>query len=86
MNLKISHSDMTRFPLFVDVIHNQSKHIKTSSKHPQVKCGYNYNGINKNRKNMAFHDLANHGQNYLIIEPPFIKKGNSATLMKDKPS
>jgi hypothetical protein len=61
MDLKISHSDMARFPIFVDVIHNQSKHIKTSSGHPQIKCGCNYSGVNKNRKNMTFHGLADHG-------------------------
>jgi hypothetical protein len=34
---------------------------------------------------MAFHGLADHGWEYLIIEFPFTKKGNPATLMKDKP-
>ncbi len=86
MNLKISHSDMARFPLFVDIIHNQSKCIKTSSGHPQIKCGCNNSGINKSRKSMTFHGLANHGQNYFTIELPFIIKSNSATLTKDKPS
>jgi hypothetical protein len=35
MNLKNSHNDMAMFALFVDVIHNQSKSIKTSLGHPQ---------------------------------------------------
>jgi hypothetical protein len=35
---------------------------------------------------MTFHGLADHGWNYLIIELSFIKKGNLATLTKDKPS
>jgi len=86
MNFKNSHNDMARFPLFVDVIHNNSKRIKTSSGHPQIKCGSNYNGINKSRKNMVFHGLVDHGQAYLVIELLSTRKGNWATLMKGKPS
>jgi hypothetical protein len=86
MNLKKFHNDMAMFPLFVDVIHNQSKIIKTSSWHPQIKCGYNYNGINKSKKNMAFHGLVDHGCDYLVIELSSTRKSNSPTLTKYKPS
>ncbi len=71
---------MATIPLFVDVICKQNKSIKTSSKHPQIKCGYNYNGINKSKKNMVFHGLADHGQDYFVIELLSTIKGNSTTL------
>jgi hypothetical protein len=86
MNLKNSHNDMAMFPFFVDVIHNQSKSIKTFSRHPQIKCGYNCSGINKSKKNMAFHGLADHGWDYLIIELLSTRKANLATLTKYKAS
>jgi hypothetical protein len=34
---------------------------------------------------MVFHGLANHGPDYFIIELLSTRKGNLATLMKDKP-
>jgi hypothetical protein len=51
-----------------------------------MKCGYNCNGISKSMKNMVFHGLVGHGWDYFITELLSIKKGNSTTLMKDKPS
>jgi hypothetical protein len=76
---------MARFPLFLDVIHNQNKHIKTSLGHPQMKCRYNYSDINKSKKNMVFHGFADHAWDYLITKLSSTKKGNSTTLTNDKP-
>jgi hypothetical protein len=35
---------------------------------------------------MVFHGLSDHGLDYFVIELLSIRKGNLATLMKDKPS
>jgi hypothetical protein len=76
MNFKNFHNDMARFPLFVDVIHNHNKRIKTSLGHPQIKYGCEYNGINKSGKNMVFHGLVDHGQDYLVTKLLSSRKGN----------
>ncbi len=55
MNLEDAYYDTAWFPLVVDVIHHQCKNIKSSTWHPQIKCGFHCNSFSKGMKNMAIH-------------------------------
>lgn len=68
MNLKNSNNNMTCFPFFIDVVYNQRKNIKSSSKVAQIKNGNNCGCFNKDKKHILFHGLNNHVWENLMNE------------------
>lgn len=59
---------MTCFPFFIDVVYNQHKTIKTSSKHLQIKSANNCDYFNKGKTHISFHGLNNHVWENLMNE------------------
>jgi hypothetical protein len=80
MNFQNPLSGKTWLLFFVGVI---PPSIKSSTRHPQVKCYINCGGFSKGMKDMVFHDLVKHVQNYLIGELSS-KTNNMAILTKHK--
>jgi hypothetical protein len=67
--------------IFVGVI---PPSIKSSTRHPQVKLTTSCGGFTKGMKDMVFHGLVKHVQNYFMGELSSIKKNNMAILTKHK--
>jgi hypothetical protein len=57
MNFKNPLSGRTWLPFFVGVI---LPRIKSSTRHPQIKCYNNCGGFSKGMKDMVFHGLVKH--------------------------
>jgi hypothetical protein len=66
MNLKKFDNNMTRNPLFINIIDNQRKCVKSTMGHPKIKHGNNCGGFNKGTKNMGFHGFVDHFKYYFI--------------------